>query len=1108
MDNELDKNARAAEWLKMTEGKWRLQTLQHRGRYNVKTGEYKNLPTRLRRFLNGTPVSVIGRTLEMLKAAAPYRSPVYNWEYDEGLEYRPTTTLIRKDGPETTTNGKDSTYTIIQDLRLTDEDGETFDVDEGSSCSNVSKSTYHWDETDVESCPTGGQGVSYRIQNVNRDHETDLFSYTVVKTVAITQHMPEHTVQCSDRRKVTVETYDNVYGSEGSYRYDGEVNAGEPIVLPQACEQPGGTSVEVSVQENSDCTFKVQIQRTYAYTDGRAFSIYKDQYKIQSSESVVNSPIPLPRTGVEYSGGVTTKYSSEKNEDGTWNNTTDVETERPVPSSTVEMRVTPRYSTVTTVDTNQPAPVTGIPGGGYGSFKSTKTNGGLFTNEYTTFARNVIDQLGKACEDTAFLHSHEKAGTAAEFDEGHVPPAANGLVTSWNFSTDESTGAINRTVRTRQEHTVERATVSRSKTLYGTSSSYGSRSVPLSTANGLIAAVSRPGDTATIRMTDGRMWDVEVSSFTKAYGAKLSLECGKTFFRHDHTLATTVQEIGAEATDAGDGYTYRRSYSTDPQHGTVTMHESYSKELNRPSSGGTTRITSRAVTTSVTNTQVPSRTKVTGVGQAVEWRRTDGGLYTETVTSTEARPGRISEECSKTQFQHQHGSTTVSKDRTLDSGHVQEASGGLMVQKSERLDDDGLWTLTEGTTRELPVMQSTIEKRMTPRGLVTTIVNTQIPGRTMEFPQNKWEDVGMSLQVTKTPGKLVNETFTSLTPYTSSRSEDCTDDLFKHQHTSTSTNPGKTITGEWMNQGHVKPPEEGSGRVLRYSETLTEGGWDFTESFTQEHEVEVDGAREYRDAFGATAVHEMTNTNDRDLDGGVSAANLGTPAALLRSMERSRTPGNRYVVKATEETPLEQHTPWFESTRKWYNDGSEFTARLRFMEFRNATRDQVDAWIKEADNYDIGRWPGCFVTVSVNPSVSINKFKLFDGRISMSVNASPRGFAGGSSKTDNWERTITYEYVTFTPTRDTKPAADTSSGFTGKMLKTVKRTTRRIGGGVGRSEFENIIPNNSTYLEGSTFSYDPAGQRFTYNLIVELEVTPSFVDAGSVNPYTWRPGSN
>ena len=279
---DLDQEARAREWLAASECKWRLQTMQMRGRYNPKTGEYRRLPDRLRRFLNGTPVGMVHVALETLVKSAPYRSPVYNWEYDASLLYRPTVTSIVKDGTPQASNTKDATYTIIQDLRLCTDDDDWIGFLDGSECSRVSSAEYKWDEAEIEDCPPAGQGVSWQIVNVSRDSETDLFSYTVRKSVAVTQHSPETTVKCSDRVYSTLETWDNVYGAPGEWRWDSELNGGGPISIPNPCDAETGVSIDVDYSENQDCTYKFSVRRTYAdELPGAAWSRQMDQYRIQ-----------------------------------------------------------------------------------------------------------------------------------------------------------------------------------------------------------------------------------------------------------------------------------------------------------------------------------------------------------------------------------------------------------------------------------------------------------------------------------------------------------------------------------------------------------------------------------------------------------------------------------------------------------------------------------------------------------------------------------------------------------------------------------------------------------------------------------------------------------
>lgn len=692
-----DALAKAKEWLSVAEPRWRLQTMQHRGRYNPRTGEYKQLPTRVRRFLNGTPSGLKAAVLQVLKEAAPYKSPVFDLELD-GFVYMPTNTFIRKDGAEHVTNARDATYTIIQDLRLYDEDGDRFSFGDGSSCSELGESEYRWDEFEVESVDSfedaGSQGVVYQIADVSRDRETDLFSYRVRKVQALTQHMPPVVSQCDARKRVTVETWNNVYGEPGSFRWDPVKGGSASISLPGPCSQPDGTSVQVNVAENADCTYRVELVTTKSKVDEGQFSVYRDQYKVQESERTFNAASPLPRQGVEYSGGVMTRYSSERNGDGTWNNDTSVETERPVPSSTVEVRVMPKSTATVRVDTNAPSPASSLPGGArFGSWKSVKTPGGLFTNEYVSYARTLYGNLGLLCTDTAFLKTHETQATADSVPSGsHVPAAGGGLVTTWNYDTDAE-GVVVRRERTEQEHEVRDAVRRRAWGWLGTTSGYTHRSVAESAMESLMA--SQPmGTSVEARMTNGRLWDVEVQSFLRVAGQSLGLDCQKTVYQHVHETAVSAAEIGAEASDAGGGMTYRRSFRLDTATGAITRTDTTTYELPVPESRRVVRVTARGKTVRTTASNSPSRpADASGPGEVTEFEVTPGGLYNSTRETTEPASGELALECSGDAFLHTDASARTQRGRAPD--HVAQPGGGRYRERSQRLGDDGLWEVRD-----------------------------------------------------------------------------------------------------------------------------------------------------------------------------------------------------------------------------------------------------------------------------------------------------------------------------------------------------------------------------------------------------------------------------
>lgn len=776
-EKDIEERARARAWLDMAQAKWRLQTMQHRARYNPKTGEYKELPTRIRRFLNGTPVGMKTEVLALLKESAPYRSPVFDCETDPGLTYRPTNTFIRKDGVEHTTNGKDPTYTIIQDLLLDDGTADAYMFGDESTCSQLGETEYHWDEPDIMECPDGGQGVSYQITDINRDRESDLFSYRVRKVQTLTTHMAPYVAECDARKRVEVEQWDGVYGEPGAFRQDPVRGGSAPVDVPAPCDQPDGRSVRVEAYRNPDCTYRLTFQTTYAVADDLAqYSVYKDRYKITDSERRLNQRSPLARQGVDYSGGVMTKYSSERNEDGTWNNAVERETERAVPNSTVERRVTPRGTLASHVDTNQPAAATGI-STQFGSWKSTKTPGGLFTNEYTEYTRNLVDNLGLTCSETLFLHTHETQSSVAAVPAAgtDVPAAAGGVVTTWTYDTD-SEGFVTRRERTETEHRVDYAVKRRTNGYLGTTTGYTHRSVPLAAAEELYDGAAL-GQTVEVRRTNGNLYDVEVQGFLRVTGRTLGLECSKTMYQHSHETVSSASAVGQDASDAGNGKTYRKTFAVDTSTGAITERDQVTTELPVSESRRSVRVTARGKEVRSTSSNVANHpADASSPGSATEWEMTPGGRYNVTTATTSPTQGSTGASCEMDAFLHTDGTTAMSA--SAPSGHVGGGSNGVYRERAARLGDDGLWEVSTSEHSELRHVDDGVDISVTSRGMRKTVKTRQ----TTQPAEPRADDAGKALRTSRTRGGLYNVEETTTTARPGPSAKECSRDLFLHSH--------------------------------------------------------------------------------------------------------------------------------------------------------------------------------------------------------------------------------------------------------------------------------------------------------------------------------------
>lgn len=712
---DLNKTTAAKEWLDANANRWRLQTMQTRGRYNVKDGTYRELPVKVRRFLNGTPVGYIHEVMKLLKDAAPYNEPVFNMEDGHDVKYWPTSTAITKDSPENTTNGRDATYTIVQDLRLCDDPADDLDVTDETRCTSVSTSEHRWDEGDVEACPDAEQGVTWQVAGVSRSEETGLFSYALRRQQALTQHVPAHVAKCTETEIVTVETWDNLYGEPGSFRQDPVNGASAPVALPEPCDQPDGTAVELSIQANPDCTYRVSVQTATAKPlDLSAFSIYRDQYKIQDTVRDLNQSAPLAREGVEYSGGVVTKYSSERNPDGSYNNSTERETEREVASSTVEERVTPRGTVVTRVDTNVKDAATAVPGE-YGSFKATKTPGGLFVNEYVEFKRKITEKLGLSCSDTKYLHTHETTSTVDKFGEDHVVSAGGGVVHAQFYDLGDD-GSIVRKEQVREEHSVERASVTRRVTRRGKYTRVENKSVK--DGPSVVDGVSERGTSASYTLTDGGLYDTVVESFSWTAGTVLGTSCTDTAFVHTHrsdTVASALQD--SHVAKAAGGVVVRVDYSEDEQ-GVVTKSTTTTAEHAVENAMVSKRVGFLFNTNTYAHRSVSAAKKASvvsdarAVGSEVQASLTDGNMWNVQVTKLDlsrATGKTLSTSCATTVFQHvDESSTTVAQA----SDAHETAGGGVHSRTTYSTDaNTGVVTKTTTVTKEVsaPAAQQTVQ---------------------------------------------------------------------------------------------------------------------------------------------------------------------------------------------------------------------------------------------------------------------------------------------------------------------------------------------------------------------------------------------------------------
>jgi hypothetical protein len=85
----------ARAWITSAKDRWRLQVLSKRLRLR-KDGTRKEIPTRIRRFLEGVPWAFVKPAIDFLLEQAPYTGVIANG-VDFETAYRPTLTLWQRD---------------------------------------------------------------------------------------------------------------------------------------------------------------------------------------------------------------------------------------------------------------------------------------------------------------------------------------------------------------------------------------------------------------------------------------------------------------------------------------------------------------------------------------------------------------------------------------------------------------------------------------------------------------------------------------------------------------------------------------------------------------------------------------------------------------------------------------------------------------------------------------------------------------------------------------------------------------------------------------------------------------------------------------------------
>ena len=611
----------ARKWVESLSDRWRLQILSRRFRLDRKTGKRTELPVRIRRFVEGCPWSLVDAAVKHLLSLAPYKGVVYNGVPIDG-EYVPTLTTWKRDDQDevespTAARRNDGTYTLVQDL-VESGSFDSYSTGSSSSCMEEVVSEWRWDEGSIEDVPAGSQGVTYAVQAVSRN-EDGTFDYAIVKRTAKTVGGTWAVQKDDATQKVEVAVWDDVYGEPGSFEAD----------IPKAGTS-GGKETVLSWTMNNDCTWRVQATRTTRKAVKSDEGCRKDIFKHEHVEGRSGQSAPLGDAPAA-SGGKVTRHDSRHQDDGTYENRTTVEQELPVSGASVEIRVGRKGVRRTTVDRNQPAPVTGTTPAVGGSVKSDRTPGGLYDNTVSTWIKSALAKVASVCRLDIFSHRHETTHAGGDTVDASDVPAAGGGVVHTRRSEMDDEGAVSNTDIVETELPVKGARESWAVTARGVRHSVTDRNVPIDrTAPGWSA--DKIGTTKTVEVTPGNLANITVEQFDRT-GRKLKVgtSCEKTVFEHTHsdTEVDPAGSVPGHVADAGGGTRRRVESTVDENTGAVTTRTTETTEIQQDNGtqGSQDKLTKTDVVSTVNGGPAGS---IPAIG-SVRSSMTPAGKYNTTV---------------------------------------------------------------------------------------------------------------------------------------------------------------------------------------------------------------------------------------------------------------------------------------------------------------------------------------------------------------------------------------------------------------------------------------------------------------------------------------------
>lgn len=282
-------------------------------------------------------------------------------------------------------------------------------------------------------------------------------------------------------------------------------------------------------------------------------------------------------------GGVMVRRQLRKNEDCTTDVINETVQEKPVSGAVSETTRTQRGTRTVTVNRNQASKAE--LGDGEGSVRNEQTDGGLWNQTITTFAR-IAGWFRRVCRKTKFLHEHAVT-EAVEADPGftHVTEAAGGVVTEKSVTRNDE-GGFDVETRTREEQNVPRAVVETRKFVDGVTVTTVNRGQPDEAS----AAGLAIGESVRNERTEGGLVDQTIVQASVEPVGRTGEACEQNALVHAHsrTEGMGTESQTAEVEQVPGQVNTRRVRRTERGAWEVTNETRTAKPAAAEATGGST----------------------------------------------------------------------------------------------------------------------------------------------------------------------------------------------------------------------------------------------------------------------------------------------------------------------------------------------------------------------------------------------------------------------------------------------------------------------------------------------------------------------------------------